>query len=66
MFLNLDVIGSQVKGAGQDDVGKFELFGSMVGSKCLWSKQYVGRHQVHYNGEWDGWTVSGDWCIPRV
>jgi hypothetical protein len=66
--LVLRFAGGAVEGEGRDVVGRFTFRGryddqghvSMV-------KQYVGRHQVHYEGRYDGeGTIFGQWSIGEL
>jgi hypothetical protein len=54
-----------VEGEGRDVIGAFTFRGRYDdrGNVAL-IKQYVGRHQVHYQGTYDGeGTIFGTWSI---
>ncbi len=55
-----------IEGGGRDVVGRFTFSGTYDdhGSVRM-VKQYIGRHQVIYEGTWDGeGTIFGTWSIP--
>jgi hypothetical protein len=61
-----------VEGEGRDLVGRFTFRGSYDerGNVTL-IKQYAGRHQVHYQGNYDGegvifgtWSIGEPWSGP--
>jgi hypothetical protein len=55
-----------ITGHGSDVIGPFVFRGNYEadGSVAL-TKQYLGRHRVHYQGVWDGeGTIHGIWSIP--
>jgi hypothetical protein len=63
--LVLRFAGGAVEGEGRDMVGRFTFRGSYddQGHVSL-VKQYVGRHQVVYEGTYDGeGTILGRWFI---
>ena len=54
-----------VVGGGRDVVGSFVIKGEYQGIKLTFVKQYLGKHQVIYSGEYDGeGTIHGHWHIP--
>jgi hypothetical protein len=58
----------KIDGAGRDCVGQFTFTGTYDnrGTVAL-VKQYVGRHQVAYQGTYDGeGTIFGTWSIPPL
>jgi hypothetical protein len=54
-----------ITGAGEDMIGAFHFTGSYDGrGNLVMVKQYVGLHQVHYEGRYDGeGTIHGTWRI---
>ena len=66
--LVLQFAGGQIMGAGRDCVGQFTFSGNYDdrGAVTL-VKQYLGRHRVHYQGNYDGeGTIFGRWSIYDV
>jgi hypothetical protein len=63
MELALTFRHGSVEGEGRDRVGKFLVKGRYTtdDGKCYWSKRYVGRHDVHYNGYNEGKGIWGLW-----
>ena len=54
-----------LSGEGRDVVGEFLIKGSYErdSGKCWWSKRYVGRHDVAYQGYNEGRGIWGMWEI---
>ena len=66
--LVLRFAGGAVEGEGRDVVGRFTFRGRYddQGHVSL-VKQYVGRHQVLYEGRYDGeGTIFGQWSIGEL
>jgi hypothetical protein len=55
-------------GEGRDWVGKFVLRGKyeLSDGKCYWTKRYLGKHDVFYEGYNEGNGIWGVWEIPPV
>jgi hypothetical protein len=55
----------QISGEGRDFVGPFLVTGSYEreSGKCWWSKRYLGRHDVAYQGYNEGRGIWGVWEI---
>ena len=53
-------------GEGRDWVGKFIIKGRYAtgDGKCHWSKRYLGKHDVFYQGYNEGKGIWGTWEIP--
>jgi hypothetical protein len=53
-------------GEGRDWVGAFVLRGrySLEDGKCHWTKRYLGKHDVFYQGFNEGKGIWGVWEIP--
>ena len=58
----------KIEGEGRDMVGKFGIRGfySTEDGKCRWTKKYVGRHDVFYQGFNEGKGIWGTWEIPAT
>jgi hypothetical protein len=70
LYLRFD--SGQIDGDGVDVVGRFTLTGTYDGSGAVTLvKQYIGRHQVLYQGAYDGegsilgrWSIEPSWSGP--
>jgi hypothetical protein len=53
-------------GDGRDRVGKFTMKGryQIDDGKCYWTKKYLGKHDVFYQGYNEGKGIWGFWEIP--
>ena len=51
----------KIHGEGQDVVGPFVMSGTYEtdSGRCWWSKQYLGRHKVAYQGYHEGNGIWG-------
>jgi hypothetical protein len=58
----------EMHGEGRDWVGKFTIRGfySIEDGKCRWTKRYVGRHDVFYQGFNEGKGIWGTWEIDTT
>ena len=56
----------RIEGEGRDVIGHFTFEGQYDDRGAIHMvKQYLGRHQVHYQGVYDGeGTIFGQWLIP--
>src|SRR5690242_12032352 len=56
----------RIEGEGRDMVGPFTFAGEYDDRGAIrMVKQYLGRHQVLYQGTYDGeGTIFGQWSIP--
>jgi hypothetical protein len=56
----------QLSGEGRDWVGQFVVRGrySLDDGKCYWTKRYLGKHDVFYQGFNEGKGIWGVWEIP--
>jgi hypothetical protein len=54
-----------IRGDGRDAVGDFLIRGTYErdSGKCWWSKRYIGRHDVAYQGYAEGKGIWGTWEI---
>jgi hypothetical protein len=66
MELHLAFQQGQMTGEGRDYVGDFIVRGqySLADGKCHWTKRYVGKHDVFYQGFNEGKGIWGVWEIP--
>ena len=54
-----------VTGEGRDWVGQFLIRGqySLADGRCHWTKRYLGKHDVYYEGFNEGKGIWGKWEI---
>jgi hypothetical protein len=66
MELHLVFTNGIMKGEGRDWVGEFLIDGhyDISNGKCYWTKKYVGKHDVFYQGFNEGKGIWGTWEIP--
>lgn len=66
MELDLTFRAGTLTGDGRDWVGRFVFRGryDVESGKCWWTKQYVGRHAVAYEGYNEGKGIWGIWTWP--
>lgn len=57
-----------ISGTGGDWVGSFVIRGRYQTSdgKCWWTKRYLGKHDVAYQGWGEGRGIWGLWEIPAI
>lgn len=65
IFETLKVKKSKIRGHGSDVNGDFEIKGKINHDEVEFTKQYIGKHAVHYSGKLEGHTLSGNWSIPE-
>jgi hypothetical protein len=65
MNLQLTFEHGKISGSGDDNIGAFTISGSYndVGLECQWIKQYIGQHQVWYEGGADHHGIWGTWSL---
>src|SRR5262245_33416550 len=65
MELRLTFRGGRIGGEGRAWVGPFVLRGfySVADGRCRWTKRYVGKHDVAYQGFNEGKGIWGVWEI---
>jgi hypothetical protein len=63
MELTLTFRAGVVTGEGRDRVGTFLVRGryNLEDGKCWWTKRYLSKHDVHYNGYNEGKGIWGLW-----
>src|SRR5947208_9286018 len=65
MELHITFRQGALTGEGRDYVGRFVLRGryELTDGKCYWTKRYLGRHDVFYEGYNEGKGIWGRWEI---
>jgi hypothetical protein len=68
MHLYLNFSNGRIEGEGTDYVGPWHIRGSydLQTSQCQWTKQYLGRHIVIYQGTMSNRGIMGQWEIQHV
>jgi len=66
MVLALTFQQGTMTGDGRDRVGDFIVRGhyTLDDGKCWWTKRYLGKHDVFYQGYNEGKGIWGTWEIP--
>src|SRR5206468_3641204 len=66
MELRLTFRAGQLTGEGRDWVGEFVISGryDLADGKCHWTKRYLAKHDVFYQGYNEGKGIWGLWEIP--
>jgi hypothetical protein len=66
MELHLDFRQGTMTGEGRDKIGAFLIRGkySVDDGKCHWTKKYIKKHDVFYQGYNEGKGIWGNWEIP--
>ncbi len=66
MELHLSFRRGTMTGEGRDRVGEFLIRGqyNTDDGKCHWTKRYIGKHDVAYQGFNEGKGIWGMWEIP--
>jgi hypothetical protein len=69
MSLSLAFVAGRVTGSGRDIIGRFDFSGryDLKTGRVQMIKQYIGAHQVNYDGanQGDGMWLWGVWNIRR-
>ncbi|MSQ94885.1 MAG: hypothetical protein EXR98_10075 [Gemmataceae bacterium] len=65
MELRLTFQAGNMTGEGRDRVGQFLIKGqyNLADGKCYWTKKYLGKHDVFYQGYNEGKGIWGTWEI---
>ncbi len=65
MHLYLQFADQQIRGEGTDYVGPWHVTGTYDSDTgiCQWLKQYIGQHQVQYQGQAGDNGIQGEWEI---
>lgn len=68
MELRLTFRDGQMEGDGRDWVGEFLVKGryDTADGKCYWTKKYLGKHDVFYQGFNEGKGIWGTWQIGEL
>src|SRR5215470_1275441 len=68
MELRLTFHAGTMTGEGRDWVGLFTVRGkyNVVDGKCYWTKRYLGKHDVFYQGFNEGKGIWGTWEIAAT
>jgi hypothetical protein len=66
MELHLSFGHGSMTGEGRDLIGPFLIRGKyhLDDGKCHWTKRYIGKHDVAYQGYNEGKGIWGVWEIP--
>ncbi len=66
--LRLTFHDGNITGEGRDRVGDFLVKGryNLVDGKCYWTKKYLGKHDVFYDGFNEGKGIWGVWQIGQL
>jgi len=66
MELHLSFRQGVMSGEGRDMIGPFLIRGKykLDDGKCAWTKRYIGKHDVAYQGYNEGKGIWGLWEIP--
>src|SRR6516225_5481717 len=66
MELRLSFRQGSMTGEGRDWVGDFVIRGAynVADGRCYWTKRYLGKHDVFYQGFNEGKGIWGQWEIP--
>ena len=68
MELRLTFHNGDMAGEGRDSVGEFLVDGryELADGKCYWTKKYLGKHDVFYQGFNEGKGIWGVWEIGEL
>ena len=68
MELQITFRHGEMCGEGRDWVGTFTLHGhyDLADGKCRWTKRYLGKHDVCYQGFNEGKGIWGTWQITSI
>jgi len=68
MELRLNFQAGNMTGEGRDWVGEFVVKGqyNLADGKCYWTKKYLGKHDVFYQGYNEGKGIWGVWEIGTL
>jgi hypothetical protein len=68
MELRLTFQTGNMTGEGRDRVGDFLIAGhyNLTDGKCHWTKKYIGKHDVFYEGFNEGKGIWGVWQIGEL
>ncbi len=68
MHLYLAFTDGKITGEGTDYIGPWNASGTydVDTGVCRWIKQYLGKHQVHYQGKVGQQGIQGEWTISYL
>src|SRR5262245_30208157 len=68
MELSLTFRAGAMRGEGRDWVGPFIVTGryEVESGKCWWTKRYIGKHDVAYQGFSEGKGIWGTWEVTLM
>lgn len=66
MHLTLNFEGGLIRGAGIDNPGQFVIDGVYSANNARWSKRYVGKHSVSYDGQFKNEEIFGSWSLTQM
>jgi hypothetical protein len=68
MDMRLTFENGRLRGRGADFVGDFKVEGEydVVDGTCCWTKRYIGKHEVTYQGVNEGQGIWGAWEINML
>lgn len=68
MHLYLNFENGSITGEGTDYVGPWNISGTYdpKTGQCQWTKQYLGKHKVEYQGLAGETGIQGEWTISYV
>lgn len=68
MHLYLNFQDGKISGEGTDYVGPWHIKGNydINSGKCQWTKNYLGKHQVDYQGLVGETGIQGEWTISYL
>src|SRR5262245_87833 len=68
MELHLSFAKGGLTGEGRDKVGKFVIRGryDVANGQCYWTKRYLGKHDVFYQGYAEGKGIWGTWELTDM
>jgi len=62
--MSLKFDGTNMDGDGIDEIGPFVIHGVFgTRGEVSWTKSYIGKHSVQYQGQYNGRGICGDWTI---
>lgn len=67
MHLTLEFHQQTIKGAGIDGPGTFVIHGTYddAGNHVAFTKQYIGKHSVAYEGSFQADEIVGSWSLTQ-
>ncbi len=66
MHLTLNFADGLIRGAGIDNPGQFVIDGVYSATEAKWSKRYVGKHSVSYEGQLKKEEILGSWALTQM